>query len=62
MKLAIRSYVDLKIAKINSKNTVVLHFEENGCKKSLEISATELNLSELKNNTLFLESSKKESA
>ena len=46
--MAINSVVQMKIARLTNKNTVIIHVENKDFKKSLEILTNDLNLAELK--------------
>lgn len=48
LKMVVRAYVEIKLAKLNNHNKLVIHYESNELKKTLEISSSELNLEHLK--------------
>lgn len=49
LKMIVRAVVEIKLAKLNNHNKLVIHFESGSTKKTLEISSSELNLEHLKN-------------
>lgn len=55
-RLAVNSYLQIKIAKIQNHNTYVVRIENNHFKKTLEISSSELSLKELKDHFELVES------
>lgn len=57
-KLAINAYLQVKIAKITNHQKLIISVESNSVKKSLEISSSELNLSDLKEHIAGIESDK----
>lgn len=60
-KMAVQAYVSVKIAKIQSPNTVLLVIKSSdGAEKTLEISTSEMSLRDLQNNILVLEKSQKD--
>ena len=56
VRLAVNSYLQIKIAKIQNHNTYVVHIESDQFKKTLEISSSELSLKELKDHFELVES------
>lgn len=55
-KMAVRAYVEIKLAKLNNHNKLVIHYESNDLKKTLEISSSELNLEHLKDQITKIDS------
>lgn len=56
LKMVVRAYVEIKLAKLNNHNKLVIHFESNELKKTLEISSSELNLEHLKDQITKIDS------
>lgn len=60
LKMVVRAYVEIKLAKLNNHNKLVVHYESNDFKKTLEISSSELNLEHLKDQIKKIDSEEKE--
>lgn len=55
LKMAVQSYVQVKIAKISNHQKFIVHIENESGRKTLEISSSELNLKDLSNQLEQLE-------
>ena len=55
-KMVVQAYVQVKLAKLNNHNKLIINFESNEIKKTLEISSSELNLEHLKDQITKIDS------